>query len=226
MAPDVVTSPRFVQTRWERQTIRLRHGLRVEVGRTIVLHNVRPRRAWMFVTLAVTPAVTGLLACGPSFQAVYECDVHFEHCYALDESGASVDQKKECWRDWLHGYTYGQSRDRVEYGGTRYSELSLDPTLPSEDQPSARAKHIVAAPVPTNAFAPPPMMAGAVVASDAHAPASECSDGCAQRWTSCRSTCKQSGCDACDQAYKLCVPGCFRDDGSGAGYRPATHSLK
>ncbi len=172
------------------------------------------------------PALTGGLACGPSFQAVYECDVHFEHCYALDESGASVDQKKECWRDWLHGYTYGQSRDRVEYGGTRYSELSLDPTLPSEDAPSpGRAKHLVSAPAPTNAFAPPPMMAGGVVATSAHAPAADCSDGCAARWTSCRSTCKQGGCDSCDQAYKTCVPGCFRDDGSGYT-PPATHSLK
>src|SRR5580692_11137525 len=92
-----------------------------------------------------------LAASVPSFQAVYECDVHFEHCYALDQGGATVEAQKECWRDWLHGYTYGQSRDRVEYGGTRYSELSLDPTLPSEDSPSMRAKHIVAAPVPTKA---------------------------------------------------------------------------
>jgi hypothetical protein len=111
--------------------------------------------------MGVAPVLAGVVACGPSFQAVYECDVHFEHCYALDESGASVDAKKECWRDWLHGYTYGQSRDRVEYGGTRYSELSLDPTLPSEDTSSpTRAKHIVAAPVPTNAFAPPPNISG------------------------------------------------------------------
>jgi hypothetical protein len=176
--------------------------------------------------MLAAPAVIGGLACGPSFQAVYECDVHFEHCYALDESGASVDQKKECWRDWLHGYTYGQSRDRVEYGGTRYSELSLDPTLPSEDDaPSlARAKHL-AAPAPTNAFAPPPnMMAGTAMTTATHAPASDCSDACAAHWTSCRSTCKQSGCDVCDQAYRTCMPGCFRDDGSGVA--PTTRSLR
>src|ERR1700722_14737558 len=101
------------------------------------------------------------MACGPSYQAVYECDVHFEHCYALDESGASADAKKECWRDWLHGYTYGQSRDRGEYGGTRSSGLRPPPPQPSEPTPpAARAKHIVAAPVPTNAFAPPPNVSG------------------------------------------------------------------
>jgi hypothetical protein len=164
-------------------------------------------------------AAAGMAACGPSFQAVYECDVHFEHCYALDESNASVDAKKECWRDWLHGYTYGQSRDRVEYGGTRFSQLSLDPTLPSEDVSSSQSKHTVAGPVPTSAFAPPPNVidghAGTTaVASAAHAPGADCSDGCAQRWTACRSQCTQSGCDACDQSYRSCMPGCFRDDGS------------
>src|SRR5580704_16522387 len=91
---------------------------------------VRLVAACAFLGLA---AVGGSAACGPSFQAVYECDVHFEHCYALDQGGATVEAQKECWRDWLHGYTYGQSRDRVEYGGTRLSYLSLDPTLPSED---------------------------------------------------------------------------------------------
>ena len=94
----------------------------------------------MVLAASVALAALAALACGPSYQALYECDVHFEHCYALDESAASADVKKECWRDWLHGYTYGQSRDRVEYGGTRYSQLSLDPTLPSEDVSSTQSK--------------------------------------------------------------------------------------
>jgi hypothetical protein len=113
----------------------------------------------------------GTAACGPSFQAVYEGDVHFEHCYALDEDPrAAQPPKKECWREWLHGYTYGQSRDRVEYAAARYSELSLDATLPTEEQqrpgPSgppgsprqATRPRTVAAPAPTSAFAPPPTM--------------------------------------------------------------------
>jgi hypothetical protein len=168
-------------------------------------------------------AATGLLACGPSFQAVYECDVHFEHCYALDESGASSDAKKECWRDWLHGYTYGQSRDRVEYGGTRYSQLSLDPTLPSEDvrvEASRQSKHAVVGPVPTSAFAPPPNVidghasanASSSVTLVAHFPGAECADGCAQRWTSCRSSCRDGACDGCDVAYRTCMPACYRED--------------
>jgi hypothetical protein len=104
---------------------------------------------------------SGSVACGPSFQAVYEGEVRFEHCYALDQGPVGPDAKKDCWRDWLHVYTYGQSRDRIEYAATRFSELSLDPTLPSEDT-GARPKRArkIAAPIPTSAFAPPPNVAG------------------------------------------------------------------
>ena len=166
-------------------------------------------------------AAADVIACGPSFQAVYECDVHFEHCYALDEGGASVEAKKECWRDWLHGFTYGQSRDRVEYGGTRYSQLSLDPTLPSEDVkdgPASGSRHIVAGPMPTNAFAPPPNVVeghasaqGVPSTVTTHAPGADCADGCAQRWTTCRAACRSGACDACDLTYRTCMPGCFRE---------------
>jgi hypothetical protein len=160
--------------------------------------------------------------------------VHFEHCYALDQSGASVGAKKECWRDWLHGYTYGQSRDRVEYGGTRYSQLSLDPTLPSEDVSSSQSKRTLAAPVPTNAFAPPPNVidghAGDARPNDgarapasesgppvsARAPGADCADGCGQRWTSCRQTCRDGACNTCDQAYRTCMPNCFHDEGGAS----------
>ncbi|HZU85234.1 MAG TPA: hypothetical protein VE987_20015, partial [Polyangiaceae bacterium] len=101
----------------------------------------------------------GAAACGPSFQAVYECDVRFEHCYALDQEPAPADAKKQCWREWLHGYTYGQPRDRVEYAATRFSELSLDPALPKVEAEAPRHVHAMAVPAPTNAFAPPPNVA-------------------------------------------------------------------
>ena len=89
---------------------------------------------WIPGTVLGMAAGLAAVACGPSFQAVYEGDVRFEHCYALDQGPASADVKKECWQGWLHDYTYGQSRDRVEYAGTRFSELSLDPSLPTEDR--------------------------------------------------------------------------------------------
>jgi hypothetical protein len=180
-------------------------------------------------------AVGGSAACGPSFQAVYECDVHFEHCYALDQGNASVEAKKECWRDWLHGYTYGQSRDRIEYGGTRLSQLSLDPTLPSEDVRSESRKRTIAAPVPTSAFAPPPNIIegrdmdgprpdDAVVV---HAPGADCADTCKQRWTTCRLGCRGATCSPCDDTYRACMPDCFRQEPlPGHGPAPVSSAAK
>jgi hypothetical protein len=174
--------------------------------------------------LVLSAVGVAALACGPSFQAVYECDVRFEHCYALDQRPVSPDAKKECWRDWLHGYTYGQSRDRVEYAATRFSELSLDPTLPSEERDTPKRARPMTAPVPTNAFAPPPSTAEHAVASASppagtapravvvgvRAPGEECAEGCSGYWKACHQTCKDGACDACDKAYKLCVPACFQ----------------
>ena len=176
------------------------------------------------------------MACGPSFQAVYECDVRFEHCYALEQRDASKDSMKECWRAWLRGYTYGQSRDRVEYAAARYAQLSLGPSLASEEGEGAgppRRPPIVASPVPTNAFAPPPRLAvsvqpdgGALSSSQEamlRAPGAECSDGCSSRWTRCREGCKDQGCDDCDTTYRACMPACFRDDASS---RPSPRTVR
>ena len=183
--------------------------------------------------LGVLGAVMG---CGPSFQATYECEVRFEHCYAYDQGSGSVDAKKDCWREWLHGYTYGQPSDRVEYAATRFSELSLDPTLPTIDT-GARPRHrSVAAPMPTNAFAPPPNVAESKTAATpapvvaaaapvlaplpARAPAEICTNACVDRWNACRNGCKDGACDACDHTYRACVPACFQDR------QPAARSLR
>src|SRR5690349_4487799 len=79
----------------------------------------------------VLPFALAVAGCGPSFQALYEGDARFEHCYALDESGtASMRQKSDCWRDWTLRYTYGQTRDRVEYAAARYRALTRAPEAP------------------------------------------------------------------------------------------------
>ncbi|MDP9034962.1 MAG: hypothetical protein M3O50_09145 [Myxococcota bacterium] len=172
----------------------------------------------------------GVVACGPSFQALYECDVRFEHCYAVDQTAATPDAKRTCWREWLHGYTYGQSRDRVEYAAKRFGQLSLDVTPGLTVQP-----HTVAAPMPTNAFAPPPNVAdgrsapetaqsappdagasepppSTVAARPAvRAPGAQCTEGCAQLWSTCHGHCKDQGCELCNGQYRTCVPACFGD---------------
>lgn len=189
-------------------------------------------------------AVTGgALACGPSYQMVYECDVRFEHCYAIDQGAGVSDAKKDCWRDWLHGYTYGQSRDRVEFAATRFSELSLDTTLPTVDVQGPRPRRPdrpVAAPVPTNAFAPPPNISDGhsgpeppasaaaarevspVRASVPQRPGADCAEICGDKWSTCRASCKDHSCDTCDQTYRVCMPVCFHEEAAVA--RPAKGS--
>jgi len=192
------------------------------------------RTALFLVVGLVATSAGATTGCGPSYQAVYECDVRFEHCYALDQESVTPDAMKGCWRDWLHSYTYGQSRDRVEYAATRFSELSLDPTLPREDTAIRPRRSGVVAPLPTSAFVAPPNVAGdgtpavtvagatgpphaapvaVPVAATTQAPGQQCTGACAERWSGCRRGCADGACEACDRSYKECVPGCFREVG-------------
>lgn len=157
------------------------------------------------------------MACGPSFQAIYEGDKRFEHCYALDDSpSAPMQEKANCWRDWMQNYTYGQTRDRVEYAAVRQRALSRVPSLPTDEAimeaaPGMTPNSGVAAPAPTSAFAPPPQMmsgqdAGApggqarvasapdpapsvvfvAPASSVQPPSSGCQDACSRGWDACK----------------------------------------
>src|SRR5437868_15203061 len=170
-----------------------------------------------------------VIACGPSCQALYEGDARFEHCYALDESGtASMNQKSDCWRDWTLRYTYGQTRDRVEYAAARYRALSRAPEAPTDEAmmeaaPGEGRGSSVAAPAPTSAFAPPPKtlsdipdggarpsdLPGYIDAAVApigpapelpppKPPGSECSDPCSETWAGCKVKCVADGPKACD----------------------------
>ena len=108
-------------------------------------------------------------ACGPSFQAIYEGDARFEHCYALEDTpNAPMRDRTACWRDWSQNYTYGQTRDRVEYAAARSRALSRVHGAPTDEAMMQAAPgegseyHGVAAPAPTSAFAPPPKTLGEV----------------------------------------------------------------
>jgi len=138
------------------------------------------RRAWLILPLAAI----GLLgaACGPSFQTIYEGEARFEHCYALEENGnVGMAQKADCWRDWGRRYTYGQTRDRVEYAAMRARALERVPALPTDEAMMGAApgavdqRGSITAPAPTSAFAPPPKTldqgdAGATSAAPLEAP--------------------------------------------------------
>lgn len=117
-----------------------------------------------FVGVLLGVAVLGgALACGPSFQAIYEGNARFEHCYALEENAqTAMPEKADCWRDWSEHYTYGQTRDRIHYATARYVALSQSSNVPTDEAMMMAApgmtprQSVITAPAPTNAFAPPP----------------------------------------------------------------------
>ncbi len=198
----------------------------------------------MLAPIAVAAFAFAPMACGPSFQAIYEGDAHFEKCYALDESPqAALDKKSACWDDWSRRYTYGQTRDRIQYARARHDALSRVQDAPTDESIMAAApgggegKSGVSAPMPTSAFAPPPKTlndespdsgiaasapafklppvpsAAASVAPAPPEPESYCSSGCSDAWRSCGDSCKGAACDACPKDYRKCMRACFKDDG-------------
>ncbi len=124
----------------------------------------------MLLRLATTSAgalaltALALAGCGPSFQVVYEGDARFEHCYALDESPTvSMQEKSDCWTQWLKSHAYGQTRNRVDYAALRAKALREAPATPTDEAvmsaaPGGGTGRQVGQdePVTTNAFATPP----------------------------------------------------------------------
>lgn len=195
----------------------------------------------VFLGIAALAAAAAAVAtgCGPSFQAVYEGDQRFEHCYAVDESPSVPRQDKAtCWRDWMKHYTYGQTKDRVEYASSRHYALTSGDEPPvTETMVNRVRRHRVTGTmlVPGSMHEIPPSTmpvadAGAVEDARAHddprshativrPPGSECQEACTTTWNSCKSTCKAKACDACDRTHSQCAMGCYANARRDAGPR-------
>jgi len=129
--------------------------------------------------LLLGPAL--MLSCGPSVQSIYEGDVRFEHCYRLDlELDVATTHRQACWTTWLDRYTYGQSRDRLEYARRRVRAFATGDV----DRPALRVgtnqeqdtrQFYLVVPQPTSVHAPPPPIATRVNAVP-DAPASSSSE--------------------------------------------------
>ncbi|WP_437588057.1 hypothetical protein [Sorangium sp. So ce1000] len=180
-------------------------------------------------------AAASATACGASINAVYEGDVRFEHCMALDSlADVKPTLRRACWDEWLQFCTFGQTRDRVEYATLRARQLSHTSDFDEGDwnPPSSRAP---AVPEPTSALAPPPRLLTADVAAPAEAdeadadpgapgaasstssatqdaapPGAECSTSCQTAWKECRHDCKSAACEkGCSGKYTRCMRRCF-----------------
>jgi len=176
----------------------------------------------LVIALAAGSALS-VLACGASLNAVYEGDVRFEHCMALDE-GDEVKStlRKSCWEEWIKYYTFGQTRDRVDYARLRQKQLSGASDFDDGSRsPPAVAQRAV--PEPTTVLAPPPMMivtdagkapeADAAASSSADAlepPAAACATTCRETWTTAKRACTTAACEKTAAAtYKRCMKRCY-----------------
>lgn len=166
-------------------------------------------------------------ACGASIRAVYEGDVRFEHCMALEAYGeVKPTLRRACWDEWLKFYTFGQTRDRIDYARQREQQLTSASDFDDSAGQASKPSGPSAVPEPTSALAPPPMMlvtdggpsdggpGDGAPTSDADAavepPGADCSADCEQSWSFCRKECKTGPCEkACTTKYKRCMKRCF-----------------
>jgi hypothetical protein len=178
-------------------------------------------------------------ACGPSVSAIYEANIRFEHCYRLDlDTGVATGHRIACWKEWSQRYTYGQTRDRLEYAKKRIAQLSAgDSSRPELDLSASDAGASASeAPVPTNIHAPPPPViptaaprgasdagladdaSGGVESAPARAepPGAKCVTECRSSWRACLDVCnpdagkKRGSCKSCDGDYGRCVQRCYK----------------
>jgi hypothetical protein len=177
--------------------------------------------------------LTVLSACGASINAIYESDVRFEQCMALD-SRADVKPtlRRGCWHEWLNFYTFGQTRDRVEWARGRIRQLRADSDFIVEGE-AEESTASLAVPEPTSVMAPPPMMlvvdAGAAPSppqptadqadgggplADSGAPvdpaSAACTAECDEAQVFCRQECSTPACEkTCAGKHKRCMRRCF-----------------
>jgi hypothetical protein len=154
---------------------------------------------------------------GATVSRVYESDVRFERCLALDWRDDVRDPvRRRCWSEWLQHFASGQPRDKVGYARRQIvprSESTASPVLETQGAP---------VPVPTSVFAQVPMMMSsarptgsasvafvAPTASVAPAPRSPCELRCDQALGECLSGCNVPVCErACTERHGRCGDRC------------------
>ncbi len=192
----------------------------------------KPGNLCLVLRLRNTAATVGalLIGCGPSVSSIYEGNIRFEHCYRLDlDPNIAPSHREACWREWTSRYTYGQTRDRLDYARRRIARLTAgDPSRPQLDlsrRTPARAGGPTQAAEPVNARKAPPSTA-AIASPDAGAPpvdpasgpntpGASCAEKCKEALNSCKPKCQKAldasnvPCEPCAGDYRQCMRRCF-----------------
>jgi hypothetical protein len=158
--------------------------------------------------------------CGPSFEALQEGDLRFAHCDRLDlDPHIAPSHRLHCWREWRRVYTYGQTRDRVEYAQRRIAEVVSGDPAPPFELPSGTSRpadgSVPAGPSPV--YSPPPAVVpirGAESQLPADSREGSVGPGCRSRCEANRAACapgcetQPTGCKDCDAALQACLDNC------------------
>jgi hypothetical protein len=152
---------------------------------------------------------------------VYEGDVRFEHCMALDAQPEVKPMiKRACWQEWVAFYTYGQTRDRVRHAQRRIRYLSGTGSGEFGSDPGAGVDPLEA-PEPTSALLAPPMTTAGQADGGTQEPSggggqsaserarSRCVEECEAIRDDCRRECRTVGCHkGCSVGYRGCLGEC------------------
>lgn len=151
-------------------------------------------------------AVWASAGCGASLYAVYEGDVRFEHCMALDaQPTVKASIRRACWSEWVSFYTYGQTRDRVVHAQMRMRQLDGD-VGPGEGSQGIADPPPLSGPEPVTAMASPPATAPEVPLA---AEGEHCATRCRAAQDDCESACSNAHCKtSCATGFVSCVGGC------------------
>jgi hypothetical protein len=158
-----------------------------------------------------------VLACGPSFEAIQEGDLRFAHCDRLDlDPRIAPSHRLHCWREWRRVYTYGQTRDRVDYSQRRIAEVVSGDSAPSFELPAPAPPEPTPVPERDESEASPAPAAFRVAqtaraepARGASAPAA-CRTRCQGALESCSEDCqgRADACEACGVSFDACLERC------------------
>ncbi len=166
-------------------------------------------------------------ACGPSVQVLHEGSVRFEHCYRLDlDPGIAPTHRKACWRAWQERYSYGQSRDRLEYADRRVQSIERGDPPPGLHL-DAKAPKPAEGGGPLDPHAPPPPMARPVdgvtpfdvgsappraAGRKGEAPGDACAESCREGRRQCLPECAPDQTEecSCEVNYRTCMSACFK----------------
>lgn len=176
--------------------------------------SARPTGGFLAACFAVNLVFTG---CGPSFEAIQEGDLRFAHCDRLDlDANIAPSHRLHCWREWRRVYTYGQTRDRVEYAQRRIAEVVSGDTepafvLPSGERPRRprNTSSVLSPEVP-----PPAVVAPATPGAGGAGESTEIDPACRSRCEADQAGCapgcetRPTGCQPCRPSFDTCLHEC------------------